>query len=267
MNRHPDESSGTPQMIAVRYAAQTHVGMVRAACEDALTIGQWAGISHGATMSGERTIAADEVLGFAVIDGMGGHSGGADAAALVATALPALQHTAVSEIGNELESLSDRIAAAGRAWGTPDMGATFAMIRISATGVTVFNLGDCRVIRVLDGVLGELTVEDRTPNPVIAGQSLVTQSLGGVARALDPHLLEIAHPTGTSRYLLSSDGLHHEVESTVVAGALAVAAPDHAVSLLSTAALSAGAPDNFTMAVVDVTVPSDDATRGEKRDT
>ncbi len=245
--------------IELNYSARTHVGLVRPRCEDAVVIGQWIGVSHGVHLNEIRTLTGSDRMGFAAVDGMGGHAGGAEAAALVATGLPHIQGVVPEAIGEELERLSDRVSAAGAAWQMPEMGATFAMMVVSLEGIEVMNLGDCRIARFVSGAVGELTLEDRAPNPFLLGSTVVTQALGGPAIALDPHYLQIPHARGSTRFLLTSDGVHHEVQPDVVRGILSSGSASQAADALVEATLEAGAPDNLTVIVVDVLVREDPA--------
>jgi serine/threonine protein phosphatase PrpC len=185
---------------------------------------------------------------------MGGHEGGAAAAALAATGLASLQLPARDgDWSPAIESLSDRIAEAGRAWATPDMGATLAALVVDDAGALVVSIGDCMVARMVDGYLGVLTVLDRAPDPRRAGASVVTQSLGGPARHLDARPLHVTHGPGTTRYLLCTDGLHDHVPAPTVRAILDTDRDGDAVAdALMEAVLAAGAPDNVSIVVADV---------------
>lgn len=249
----PEELTHPPTVV--RVAATTARGLVRPDHQDALVCGGWVGVRDGARWSG--TCALPEGGGpllLAVIDGMGGHEGGAAAAALAATGLASLRlppHD--GDWSPTMESLSDRIAAAGGAWATPDMGATLAALVVGDAGALVVSIGDCMVARVVDGYLGVLTVLDRAPDPRREGASVVTQSLGGPARHLDARPLRVTHGPGTTRYLLCTDGLHDHVPAATVRAILDTDRDAEAVAdTLMDAALAAGAPDNVSIVVADV---------------
>ncbi|WPR63623.1 hypothetical protein SLW73_12085 [Glutamicibacter protophormiae] len=244
-----------PTAMRISFAARTNVGLIRTRCEDALQIGQWIGLGDGAALSGTRTIAGGRCLDMTVVDGMGGHVGGADAAAVVAMELVGISSVPEQELGRALERISDRVLAAGTAWGTPDMGATFATLRIAREGIMVFNLGDCQVARCVSGRFGALTVEDRAADPFATERSYLTQSLGGAARALDPHAMSLPHGRGTTRYLVSSDGVHHELDEVQLVASVLHGGPTDALEALTVAVLATGARDNFTAIVVDVMLP------------
>ena len=102
----------------------------------------------------------------AVVDGMGGYAGGADAAALAATALAEADPGRAPEDWDAwFEALSGRITRVGRAWDTPEMGATAAVLAIRPAGLVMANVGDCRIYRVAGGRLGRMSIDDRTQDP------------------------------------------------------------------------------------------------------
>lgn len=237
----------TPSKIVVNAAAMTDIGLTRQENQDAVAMQGWVGLAARLSSPWKGQLEAGQSCFLGVIDGMGGHSGGADAAALAGLGLRQVVDVGAEGRAQALEALSDKLLAAGQAWSTPDMGATIAVLVIETGGVRVFNLGDCRVVRLIDGYLGELTVEDRTSSPL---GPLVTQSLGGEPRAFDPHEIELPHLHGKTRYLLSSDGL--VIDDTQIANLLASGTPSESASALIKATLGVGAPDNVTVIVVDV---------------
>ena len=59
------------------------------------------------------------------------------------------------------------------------MGASFAAIILQPDGFIVINVGDCRVYRVADGVLGQLSIDDSGPSRLEPERTVLTQSVGG----------------------------------------------------------------------------------------
>jgi serine/threonine protein phosphatase PrpC len=181
----------------------TDVGPSRAENQDAIVISTAVG-----TESGTRLQCSSEIplsgIQVAVIDGMGGYAGGRDAAALVAIALARTKLTLPgAECDAWFEGLSRDVASAGQAWNTPDMGATAAVLTVTPSEFFVSNVGDCRVYQVVNGRLGQLSVDDRTGNQA---SSAVTQAIGPSAR-IGAHTLIKATAGQRERFILCSDGV------------------------------------------------------------
>ncbi len=244
--------------VQLEVAAATHVGMVREENQDSLLCHGWvtgrSGGRHGEEIS--LVPGAPPVL-YAVIDGMGGHAGGA-AAAATASAVLARELTTLDPDGIRaaLAHADRTVATVGEALGTPEMGATVAGVLVDHDRALVMNVGDSRVYRYVDGYLGQLSVDDRVPAPGSPGRSYVAQSLGGPGRrVLDPHTLDQPHRPGATTYLLCSDGLHDIVDADAIRQALATGTgPVEAVTALVARALRAGAPDNVSVVVLNVQV-------------
>lgn len=242
------EQHGTGVIVAVA----SERGLVRSEQQDAAVCGSWMSIGAGARATRHARVEHVPLL-LAVVDGMGGHAGGALAAGVAAAALAHLDPDGTSDWRTTFERISDRVGAAGTAWGMPDMGATAAVAVVHADHLEVAGVGDCRVMRWVDGYLGTLTVEDRAPDPRQPGGRVVTQSLGGPPRALNPHEDRVPHPVDGCRYVLCSDGLHDAVTEADLRDVLSREMPAAATAdALVDAAYAAGAPDNVTVLVVDV---------------
>jgi serine/threonine protein phosphatase PrpC len=225
---------------------------------------------------------------------MGGHAGGAEAAAMVAAALVTVRPAhpggtldgddgldpnaewAVRYSGAQVftdaawcgsttvedtlaaawkawfEGLSARVQAAGEALGTPEMGATTAVLGVTERGVTVVNVGDCRVYWLNHGRLGPLSTDDRTGDP---RSSTVTQAIGGSKR-IDPHFYPIApHPPGSTRFVLCSDGVWGALDQGALRDLSAAGGrPEQVAEAIVQGACRAGARDNCSAVVADVHV-------------
>ena len=189
-----------------------------------------------------------------------GLSGGADAAALAATALAEADPGRAPEDWDAwFEALSGRITRAGRAWDTPEMGATAAVLAIRPAGLVMANVGDCRIYRVAGGRLGRMSIDDRTQDP---GSSAVTQALGGSAR-IDAHVWEQDLKGGTERYVLCTDGVWGALEPAELRGLCASdRAPDRVVDAVVSAIYARRAGDNCSIIVADITSAPVEGVRG-----
>lgn len=257
MNEPTSERRAPVFAVRAEISGCTEVGPTRTENQDAIMIATAVGTVSGTRLSwaGEATGAGVPV---AVIDGMGGYAGGSDAAALAATALAGadlVQNLAGWDAW--FEGLSRRIAAAGRAWGTPDMGATAALMAITPRGLVMVNVGDCRIYRVAGGHLGQISVDDRTDDPE---SSAVTQALGGSTR-IDAHAWRQAYRGGRERYVLCSDGVWGTLEPAVLRDlCTADRPPSQIVDAVSASIHAQHADDNCSIIVVDLTaVPNDNA--------
>ncbi|MCW2596867.1 MAG: family protein phosphatase [Pseudonocardiales bacterium] len=246
------------------YAAVTglsHDGLVRDHNEDSLVAGPWT--LCAATTLTPQTIyfPIDDPLVVAVADGLGGHPAGEQASSLavqhMAWAGPSLTgEAAVREtIGacNELmysEAARDpeRIA----------MGTTIAGVVIIDSAVIVFNVGDSRVYRLDDTRLAQLSVDDNEPpSPGQHRSPVLTQCLGGRldAEAIEPHL-STWPLAGPARYLICTDGLTDAVDDETITALLRSHDGSRAAFELWRAAIEAGAADNVTLALVEITQPA-----------
>lgn len=237
----------------VDIAARTNRGLVRSENQDVLVVDGWA---CGAPESDlDRHIALDREFACAVVDGMGGHQGGAVAAWL--TAHHIANRLGRSENINGADDFAQRghelVSAAGEGLGMPDMGAAFAALVLDPAGFGVANVGDCRVYRLSEGQLVMLSVDDVGASRSDPTREVLTQSIGGGGRhRLDAHWFASPWPAaGTQRFVLATDGLA-VVDSDTVALIACDGSPEGAVAALVTAAMNAGAPDNVTVMVVDV---------------
>ncbi|WP_424446628.1 PP2C family protein-serine/threonine phosphatase [Microbacterium sp. CH-015] len=236
--------------VEAEICGRTEIGPIRTENQDAVMVATAVGMASGTRLSWSGVVP-DRGISAAVIDGMGGYAGGSDAAAMVATELAktALDHN--SERWDEwFSSLSLKIAAAGEALGTPDMGATAALIGFTPTGLVVVNVGDCRVYRAVSGHLGQLSVDDRTDDPE---SSSVTQALGG-RRRLDAHAWQQTYAGGKERFVLCSDGVWSTLDANMLRDyCTADATPGHIVDAIAEAVYEQESRDNASIIVIDLT--------------
>ena len=159
-------------------------------------------------------------------------------------------HALVDGLDAWFGDLSVRVGQAGRAWDTPDMGATAAVLVLVPTGLVVANVGDCRVYRTNAGRLGQLSVDDRRD----PGSSGVTQALGGPAQ-IDAHVWREDLVEGHGRYVLCSDGVWETLGPAVMRDlCTAERSPGQVVDAVAASVYAQHAGDNCSVVVVDLTV-------------
>ena len=218
---------------------------------------------------------------FIVADGMGGHAGGDIASALAIQRLARLDRRYESPGDAEMalrrgfleaqESIADMVAE------HPDlagMGTTVSALAIVGDQAVVAHIGDSRIYRLRDGALEQLTsdhtfvqrlVETGRITPDEAAhhprRSVLMRVLGDIDQMpeVDSDILD-ARPG--DRWLLCSDGLSSYVTEQDIRRALGRSSPEAATQALLREAMSAGAPDNVTIVVVDVAGGREHATEG-----
>jgi serine/threonine protein phosphatase PrpC len=230
-----------------RISMMTHRGVVRRHNEDA-------GVVSGMVLVGSMTApialtasSADDVV-VAVIDGMGGHAGGQQASRTIALALADRTGSYRSVLDEVQQQLYDEMDL------RPElraMGAVLAGVQLRRDVVDIFHVGDARVYTQVAGFATQLTDDDRADPQ----SNVLTASLGGTRdwTPLELHesRLELSHERST-RLMLCTDGLSDAVALRDIQTALDLDTPDAAVRALVAAALAAGAPDNVTVAVIDL---------------
>jgi protein phosphatase len=207
---------------------------------------------------------------FVVADGMGGHAAGEVASSIAAEAVVELAERPrlrASDIVEQIEVANRRIleSAASHPEQT-GMGTTVAGLALVSGGGSqqwvVFNIGDSRVYRLVDGELSQVTVDhsevwelvekglltpdqaQRHPARNIITRSLGREPLGDVDTWVLP-------PSPGEAFVLCSDGLSNEL-STEEIQAILVAAQDAeaAAADLVRRGVEAGGRDNVTAVVV-----------------
>ena len=256
--------------MQLRYGAGTDPGRVREKNEDC----------H----------VADADLGFfAVVDGMGGHTGGELASATIAEAATAFiretandaEKTWPSELDSRLSRLANRLhgaihsankTLATRARKDANLeggGATLAAMLFGEDKLAVSNVGDCRAYLLRGGRLSQMTrdhsiVAEQLEQGLIDAETarthplrhVVTRAVSGQAdMAVDMHELEIR--VG-DRLVLCSDGVHGVLTDAELA--TLVSGQEQSLDDICRAILdetnSRGGPDNATTVVVEL-VPRD----------
>jgi PPM family protein phosphatase len=242
----------------VTVVAWTHVGMVRRRNEDAIAL---PGVVLTGSPLGPITTSlpvprpverkqpdpAEGGVGplVAVVDGMGGHVGGAEASTLAASRLAHARsdaEAALEAVNSELYDEMDRRPE------LRSMGATVAGVQVTPGAVGVFNVGDARVYTHIGGYSTLVSVDDRSAT----GSGELTQSLGGAAQRTRISVHRRSIPLDRPmRLLLCSDGLSEYVEFRDVEEALDGLEPVRVAEHLVELTLRAGAPDNVSVAIID----------------
>jgi PPM family protein phosphatase len=240
-------------MNRVEVVAVTHRGRVRERNEDTVAVAGFL----STVVEGEPTrFALDTTrpVTCLVADGLGGHAAGERASRLAAGV--------ISDAGPTLHdgaAVTDAVLAADRAiraeaalcaeWA--DMGTTVVVLTVHGDEAFCVNVGDSRCYLMREDVLVQLSADD-SPMPGGMRSNVVTQTLGGGAGGVRPHLLTTKLVPG-DRFLLCSDGLTDYVCVDRVEERL-VAEPDglETVRNLLRDALDAGGGDNVSALLVTI---------------
>jgi protein phosphatase len=230
----------------------THPGRVRSENQDTALVPGFCSTGLSGSPVTFRDGAAGAAALYAVIDGMGGHSGGRRAsqsaafylADCAAGAAEELDVTAMLDGANRL--LYEQMQ---RDQGLLGMGATIAGVAFGPRQATVFNVGDARVYSCADGYLMLLTTDDRSS----PSSHAVTQSLGGATRltSVSPHIVPLEPLRPGDRLLICSDGVNEVASFDEIGAALSAPDPAMAASRLLGTVLDGGAPDNVTFIVLE----------------
>lgn len=237
--------------IALRYAARSDVGLVRAKNDD----------------SG---YAGPHLL--VVADGMGGHAGGDVASSLAVAHLAPLDDEAhgpddaLAELTRALSTAHQELLA--RAEAEPELaglGTTVTALLRSGNKLAMAHIGDSRAYLLRDGRLaqvtsdhtfvqhlvntGKITAEEAEHHPQ---RSVLLRVLGDFDMEIAPDM-SVREARPGDRWLLCSDGLSGVVSAdTLAATLLEVTDPEACADQLVRLALRGGGPDNITVVVGDV---------------
>lgn len=244
-------------MRFVGVSALSHDGLVRDHNEDSLVVGPWTLCASVSLVPATMFFPIGSPLVVAVADGLGGHPAGEIASSLVVTHLARVGPAVTDEV--ELREVLEECNRFVYAEAELDperiaMGTTIAGLVVGETDVLIFNIGDSRVYAIEDHGITRLSVDDN--EPAARGQTrspVVTQTLGGRfdLGAIEPHIS--SRPSAApSRYLVCSDGLTDPVDEATIAATVHDHEAGEAVFKLWQAAIQAGAPDNVTMALVEI---------------
>jgi PPM family protein phosphatase len=238
--------------LSLRYAARSHVGLIRDGNED----------------SG---YASARLL--VIADGMGGQAAGEIASAVAVETLAELDSPHTTGLsGDPVRDLDDRVKLANNKIRAiiaqqPElegMGTTVTALFLAGGSHFAFaHIGDSRAYRLRGGVLeqistdhtwvqrlideGQITPDEAERHPQ---RSLLMRALGTTSEVdLDLTVLDVQ---AGDRYLLCSDGLSGFVPFNTMASTLAgYGDPHHAAETLIQHALRGGGADNITCIVAD----------------
>jgi protein phosphatase len=224
----------------------------------------------GAVRAHNEDAARVEGSVFVVADGMGGHAAGEVASRIAADTVaelssrPVLQvHDIVAQVGEANRRILESAAKHPEQTG---MGTTVAGLAAVSVGGqrhwAVFNLGDSRVYRCLDGELTQVTadhsevwelVERGALSPEQAqrhpGRNVVTRSLGRDPMGVVDTWVFPPYPGEV--FVICSDGLSNELTREQIEVVLSEHGDaDAAAAELVRAAVAAGGRDNVTAIVV-----------------
>lgn len=231
--------------------AATHVGRERQVNEDRVVAGPWV-LAPGCPVPTTIVCPPESPL-VAVLDGMGGHAGGALAAATAAEAVagranevddPAAAAT-LAEAANR--AVYDRMAQLP---GLSGMGATIAALALVGDQALIMHVGDSRVYVESDRFLRPATTDHASPD------GRLTRSLGGRERYEPVSADVVVEPVTGRRFLLATDGLFGHVAEDDLDRCL-VDDDFASVEALIRLALEAGGPDNVTIALARVLAGTD----------
>jgi protein phosphatase len=287
----PAAPGATAAPLAIRYAAASDIGRVRARNQDAGYAGpRLIAVADGYGPGGDRASAAaidalrhleaSPAAGFAGSGVPGGSgaaqvAGSAEAPNVVPADLLNVLSDAVSAATASVRSIAESDP------GLADSGSTLTAMLLSGSRLALVHIGDSRAYLYRDGGLfqvthdhsvtqlmidsGRLTAEEAGSHPQ---RSLLVRALGAsaddvraagipdaqAAEAGTPDLSLLDTRAG-DRYLLCSDGLTSVVPVAMIRETLGAVAlsPEEVVARLITLANEAGGPDNIACAVADIT--------------
>ncbi|KAB8163378.1 protein phosphatase [Streptomyces sp. 3MP-14] len=235
--------------LSLRFAAGSHVGMIRGHNEDS-------------GYAGPRLLA--------IADGMGGQAAGEVASSeVISTLVPLDDDIPGSDLLTSLDASVQRANEQLRGMVADDprldgMGTTLTALLWTGQRMGVVHVGDSRAYLLRDGELtqitqdhtwvqrlvdeGRITEEEATTHPQ---RSLLMRALGSADRIEAD--LSIREVRPGDRYLLCSDGLSGVVSLETMRDAMVGnAAPADTVRELIELALRGGGPDNITCIIADV---------------
>uniref|UniRef100_UPI0020293E08 Stp1/IreP family PP2C-type Ser/Thr phosphatase n=1 Tax=Actinotalea sp. C106 TaxID=2908644 RepID=UPI0020293E08 len=237
--------------IALRYAARSDVGLVRANNQDS-------------------AYAGPHLL--VVADGMGGHAGGDVASSVAVAHLAPLDDEAhgpddaLDELGKAISTAHDELLQ--RAEENPELaglGTTVTALLRTGNKLAMAHIGDSRAYLLREGELtqvttdhsfvqhlvntGKITPEEAEHHPQ---RSVLLRVLGDFDMEIVPDL-SVREARAGDRWMLCSDGLSGVVSNDTLAETLrGVADVETCADTLVELALRGGAPDNVTLVVGDV---------------
>jgi serine/threonine protein phosphatase PrpC len=238
-------------------SALSHDGLMREHNEDSLVVGPWTLCAASTPKPETFYFPVGAPIVVAVADGLGGHPAGEEASSIAVRSLArtAPHLTDEAAVRDALKACNEQVyAEAARYRERTGMGTTIAGLVVAEHGVVVFNVGDSRVYAVGGGGLTRLSIDDNeSPEPGRQRSSVVTQTLGGSVESapVQPHI-STQPLADTARYLICSDGLTDAVNEPDIAAIVTGYSGGEAAFELWKATIEGGAPDNITVALVEI---------------
>lgn len=252
-------ADGATPVLRWTSSSRTDVGMVRLHNEDAVLDRPDAGL-------------------WAVADGMGGHSAGDVASAMIVEQLQTLDTAQplsrlLEQAEATLEAVNARLRLLAVTRDAATIGSTVVALLAHGAHAICLWAGDSRAYRLRDGVLEQVTqdhalVADLVDRGVLSAEqaanhpqsNLVTRAVGASdTLKLD---LEIMRLRPGDRFILCSDGLDKELHHEEIRALLARGGGSDAADDLVELALSRGSRDNVTVVAVQIDGEAPDATAG-----
>ena len=240
-------------------AGITHRGTVRDNNQDCIAIGFW--ISQE-TLDAARQFdqALDQPFACIVADGMGGHSDGEKASLFVAKSLVRrLLTQGTAGIVASMRAVNAELFAETRE--NPEgegMGSTVVGLAAHMEQLAIFNIGDSRAYKLVEGKLTQMSLDHSMQQNWKAGSGVerntkLLQSFGGrkAFTDIEPHVVLEPCAAG-STYLICCDGLYETLLEEEMAALIGKDLKASAEALLR-AALEKKARDNVTVALVRIT--------------
>lgn len=171
-----------------------------------------------------------------------------------------------SKMSNYVESVNQKIGKATSVQGTR-MGTTAAIVVVSQSEISSYNVGDSRIYTCVRGKLKQISkdhtlarqkIDRKEYNAQEARQSLDWEKLTaclGIPRSngvfAEITRLPITPINGTIRLLLCSDGISDMVPDNIIEAILRFGPPNQAEKKLMSEALNRGGRDNASFIIVD----------------
>lgn len=236
--------------LAVHVAAVTDRGQVRPTNEDRVGVFGWLApvdLGHPVVLFTE----VNRPVVVAVADGLGGHLAGEVASRHAVEAVMADPAALSSEdaIAERLRGIHRDLLAAGAAPSRSEMATTLSVVVLLPDAVMIGNVGDSRVYYVEPNLVDQLTTDDVDA----FGGGALSQVLGGLPdRPMEPRLHRLV-PGPATRLLICSDGLHGYVSETDLRAGVLLPTVSEAAAELIGLAMRAGAPDNVSLCLLEIT--------------
>ncbi|MCR5107414.1 MAG: protein phosphatase 2C domain-containing protein [Lachnospiraceae bacterium] len=193
----------------------------------------------------------DKGLLIGVFDGMGGEECGEMASFLASECAAGIEKRADEDPIDMLltlcEKANEKIYRYARDNNIQSMGTTGAMLYFDNNGITLCNIGDSRIFRLVSGELKQISVDHVAPYK-IGNKPPLSQNLG-----IPPEELQIEPYVATGElmdgdtYLICSDGLTDMVSEDEISRVISTNTIEDATITLLNTALENGGRDNITI--------------------